>query len=157
MSTMTAHILIGNSHIYHEGIIPFHRIYLSENSRPALIFIDDNINWDKPKETFSKVTWIPTIENMLEDVLLMVSVFAVKDKDVLQQISKFIKKGLEYLEMYDDFKENQRQILYSLNKKRINEYKDLKIIFSIFNGSTLRSAIKNIKDYKFDYELCVSG
>jgi hypothetical protein len=157
MPTMTAHILIGNSHTYHGGIIPFHRIYLSENSRPALILIDEKINWEKPKEAFSKVTWIPTIENMLEDILLMVSIFALKDNDVLQQISKFIKKDLEYLEMYDDFKENQRQILYSLNKKRINGYNDLKVIFSIFNDSALKSEIKKLKNYKFDYELCVSN
>ncbi len=43
MSAMTAHILIGNPHPYHGGIIPLHKIYLSENSRPVLIFIEEEL------------------------------------------------------------------------------------------------------------------
>jgi hypothetical protein len=156
MSTMTAHILIGNSHTYHGGIIPLYRIYLSENSRPALILIEDNINWEHQRGSFKKVIWIPTIENMFEDILLMISIFVLKDKNILKKIHESLKINLENLEIYNDIGEDLRQKLYNLNKTTINEYKDLKIIFSIFNGSTLRSEIKNIKGYKFDYELCVS-
>ncbi len=81
----------------------------------------------------------------------MISIFTVKDETVLKQISEFTKKDLKRLGMYDDFSQEQREKLYRLSKKRINGSNDLIIIFSIFNGSTLQSAIKRLKGYKFSY------
>jgi hypothetical protein len=160
MATMTAQILIGSPHPYHGGIIPSHKIYLSENSRPALIMAKENIGEDSyeqnTKNAFDKVTWIPTLENMLDDILLMVSFFILKDKYISEELLKIDNKKLSFLELYEDIDEKTRFDLYQSNKKVIGGYKDLKFIFSIFKGSALIAETNKIKDYKIDYELCVS-
>ena len=157
MASMTAQILIGNSHPFHGGINPTHKIYLSENSRPALILTQEDIHEQNTKDTFDKVTWIPTLENMLDDILLMISYFILKDEIISQELSKIGSKKLSFLEMYEDISEETRLKLYKSNKDIIGGYKDLKLIFSIFKGSSLISAIKEIKNYGLNFELCVAG
>jgi hypothetical protein len=44
MGTFTAQILIGNNHRYGGGIIPSHAVFLSENSRPAWILKNLDLN-----------------------------------------------------------------------------------------------------------------
>ena len=156
MATMTAQILIGSPHPYNGGINPTHKIYLSENSRPALILTREDIYEQDTKDTFEKVTWIPTLENMLDDILLMVSFFILKDEYILQELSKIDVKKLNFLEMYEEIDEETRLKLYKSNKEIIGGYKDLKFIFSIFKGSSLISAINEIKIFKIEHELCVS-
>lgn len=156
MASMTAQVLIGSPHPFHGGINPTHKIYLSENSRPALILMREDIHEENTKDTFDKATWIPTLENMLDDILLMVSYFILKDEYISKELSKINSKDLRFLEMYEDINEETRLKLYESNKDIINGYKDLILIFSIFKGSSLLSATSKIKDYKIDYELCVS-
>lgn len=68
MSTTTATILIGRAHQNHGGIIPTHLIQLTENSRPSLLL--------QPIEGPSDVkVVIPTLENIVDDIYLMVTVF----------------------------------------------------------------------------------
>ncbi len=156
MATMTAQILIGSPHTYHGGINPTHKIYLSENSRPALILTREDIHEKGTKDTFEKVTWIPTLENMLDDILLMVSFFILKDEYISQELSKIDVKKLNFLEMYEDIDKETRLKLYKSNKEIIGGYKDLKFIFSIFEGSSLISAINEVKLFKIEHELCIS-
>ena len=76
MGTITAQILIGTGHPYHGGIIPTHALWLSENSRPAwrchpfeyLAHAEEH--WED-----RQCVWIPTTENMLEDGLLLATLF----------------------------------------------------------------------------------
>jgi hypothetical protein len=37
MGTITAQILVGSPHLYHDGLMPTHQVFLSENSRPARV------------------------------------------------------------------------------------------------------------------------
>ena len=80
MATTTATIFVGYAHPNHGGINPTHYIQLSENSRPALILhsIDDK------EET--KVM-IPTLENMIDDVYLMIAVCVLKSLKPVKEIA----------------------------------------------------------------------
>jgi hypothetical protein len=157
MATFTAQMLIGQKHSYDSGIINIsHSLYLSENSRPAWILTPTDI-FNEHKQAQPRITWIPTLENMLDDILLMVSYFILKDENISQELSKIDSKKLSFLEMYEDIDKETRLKLYKSNKDIIGGYKDLKLVFSIFKGSSLISAIEEIKNYGLDYELCVAG
>ena len=74
MGTYTGQILIGRGHPNHDGIIPNAQMFVSENSRPVLIMVDI------PDRTGGEgrigyVGWIPTLENPIDDALLMISVY----------------------------------------------------------------------------------
>ena len=71
MSTTTAIILIGQAHQNHSGINPTHLIRLTENDRPALI-LQSIESKEKP------IIIVPTVENMVDDIYLMISVFILK-------------------------------------------------------------------------------
>ena len=154
MATMTAQILIGTSHTWHGGIIPDYRIYLSENDRPALILTSEEI-YSGNTVSIKKIVWIPA-ENWLDDILLMISAIVLKNEKIIELLNKNRKSNLEYLELYKEFDLVSLNNLYAENKKIINEYKGLKVIFSIFQDSSLSLNIKRLKSYKFQYELCTS-
>ncbi len=80
MATFTAQILVGSPHPNHGGINPTHSLFLSENSRPAWILVDPYPD-SGPRN--SRIVWIPTLENMLEDALLMIAVYVCKDDGIL--------------------------------------------------------------------------
>jgi hypothetical protein len=74
MGTYTAQVLIGTPHPNHGGIHPTHQLMLSENSRPAWILT----SWENTEE---EKVWIPTIESMLEDGLLMIAFYLLKERE----------------------------------------------------------------------------
>lgn len=79
MSSHTAQIIVVMPHPNSGGIMPDKSIYLSENGRPALIF----------KESDNKErVWIATLDNTIEDALLMVSNFVVKDEEAIASLKK---------------------------------------------------------------------
>jgi hypothetical protein len=73
MAALTAQILAGSPHPRHDGINPAHYLFFSENDRPAWVLVNQNIFPEK-QSGHSKITWIPTIENMFEDALLMIAI-----------------------------------------------------------------------------------
>lgn len=84
MATFTAHALVGQSHPNHAGILPTHRLYLSENSRPAWILLPEALSVRDGSAMESKVIWLSTLENMLEDGLLLIAVQALQDPVVTE-------------------------------------------------------------------------
>ena len=83
MATFTCQILIGKKHSYDSGIINIsHTLYLSENSRPALI-LSPTEEFTANKQVQQKITWIPTLENMLEDALVMIGLYVLKDQQLI--------------------------------------------------------------------------
>lgn len=115
MGTMTAQLLIGGGHLYHGGITPGHYLYLSENSRPALILLPQNISEDSGSKGKGKITWIPTVDNMLEDALLMIAVHVIRDKEVRRLAGEYIKDlDSNRLELYSSISAEDREKLYRL-------------------------------------------
>lgn len=140
MATTTATIFIGTAHPNHSGIIPTHYIQLTENSRPALLLrsIDGN---DKP------ITVIPTLEDMVKDIYLMVAVFVTKNVILVNEINTPKKES-----MYDLFTDAERKALYKqacLSTKGIN----LKMAFNILEHSHLNSKLEEIKSLPHDIEI----
>jgi len=147
LGTYSAQIIVGTPHPNHGGIIPDKVINLSENSRPALVLKED----DKER------VWIPTLENTIEDALLMVAYFVVKDEEALDAL-KGIKDvtGEEHLEMYEAFTDEQREKLYMANRKALGKYEDLKVVVTVLEGSLFRQQLPVLKQYDVDMEVCLS-
>lgn len=153
MATMTSQILIGRPHPNDDGIIPTHYLFLSENSRPAWILVHQNINFSK--NGHKKITWIPTLENMLEDAFLMVAIHVLENDKVLNLGKSFTSKiDSPRLELYSDLNEEQRNLLYA-ECKLINNFP--KLIISTFKGSHIENTLSILKEYNMDIEVCTNS
>ena len=143
MSTTTATILVGRAHQNHGGVIPTHLIQFTENSRPALLL--------QPIEgPYEVKVIIPTLENVIDDIYLMVSVFILKKMKPSKDIDNW-----ERISMYDLFDEKERYSLYEESKSIIKNT-SIKIIFNIFEGSHLLNYVDIIKEYPNDLEITLS-
>jgi hypothetical protein len=114
MSTFTAQILVGQKHAYDSGIINIsHSLFLSENSRPAWILSPTDI-FKHQEEPQSRITWIPTIENMLEDALVMIGLYVLKDEKLLSMAKNhFTNPRKDFIELYTDINQEDLQELYN--------------------------------------------
>jgi hypothetical protein len=146
MATITASVLIGTAHRYHGGINPTHLLLLSENDRPA---------WQlTPLHTSEpKTVWIPTVENMLDDGLLMVGMLVIRDEWLLHG-AKFKVNYEERALLYDDIAEADRRHLYELCRKLKTE---TKLIISVFKGSSIANQLDVVGNYAFPVEVCRSA
>lgn len=144
MASFTAQILIGNGGGYdNEGIIPDSTLFLSENSRPAWVL----------KYRGRKITWIPTLDNMLEDGLLMLAIFVLKDPELVELAQEYFhNKEVNKAILYDDITEEYRQVLYQ--KSRSMAWK-CKLIISVFNQSYIHPQLSVLNDYPMNLEVCV--
>lgn len=154
MSTVTAHFLVGAPHPNHDGISPRYLLYLHENSRPVLLLTT----------TKGQVlgTWIPTVNQMIHDAFLMISVQALKAPEVIQELERCAPGVLQKVEkrnfeLYGTFSQEQRQGLYALNQEVLGrEYGNLKVALSIYKQSSLRGQLPLLKAYEIGLEVCRS-
>jgi hypothetical protein len=147
----TAQILIGNPiESFMDRFTPQFVIYLAENSRPSLVLNSTSIHQDDAID-FEQVIWVPTLENMLEDALLMIVLYLHKDKAFIEVADKYfeLKSGIECY----DIPEEGRSALYEMLKGyRIRDY----LIVTVFEGSSLTHQVERIKDYEVNGEICCS-
>ena len=126
MATITSTIFIGTSHPNHSGINPSHLILLSENSRPSFILY--NLS-EKQKE----IILIPTIENTMNDLFLMISTY------ILKSLPPFDSKKIDKKKsLYDIINESERENLYSQTKKLLKKNR-IKVVLNLLEGSHLLS------------------
>ena len=152
MATLTAQILVGTSHQNHGGIGPTHFLFLSENSQPAWVLVPENI-FSPGDDKITKVTWIPTIENMLEDALLMIAINVLKDKEISELAKKHFKRDVHgSLSLYEDIDPAALKTLYQKCRKIKNRYK---IVLTVLEGSSIRGQLKVLKNYGIDMEVCI--
>ena len=152
MATLTAQILIGEPHPNHDGINPTHYLYLSENSRPAWVLVHQNIFVEGQNNNSDKITWIPTVENMLEDALLMIAICICKDKQVIELGSDYYEKiESDRVELYTNLDERQRKLIYQ-KCRDIENFP--KIIITTFKGSSIENQLSILELYKMDVEVC---
>lgn len=140
MATTTATIFIGQSHPNHGGINPTHMILLTENSRPMLTLraIDGSEN---------PITIIPTIENMIDDIYLMIAVFILKKVKPNKPLFNENRDSL-----YEIFDEDARKSMYKQTMIDLQKT-DRKIVFNLLDGSNLIHQIDKIKQYPVDFEI----
>jgi hypothetical protein len=140
MATTTAIILIGQTHQNHSGINATHLIRFTENDRPALILQ----SLDEQAEL--KVV-IPTVENTVNDIYLMIAVFILRKITPSKEIHNLERKSL-----YDILDENERLSLYAEVKKVLKATR-IKVVFNILDDSHLLNQIDIIKTYPNDLEV----
>lgn len=117
---------------------------------PAWILVDPYPD-NGPRN--SRIVWIPTLENMLEDALLMIAVYVCKDDGILELIKGFgigIESGT--IELYSDTTESQRRQLY----ERCREIPGFpKIVISVFKESSVgKRQLSLLENYTMDVEVC---
>lgn len=153
MATMTAQILVGGSHRNHGGIIPTHVLFLSENSRPAWILASQQIYADDPVDT-QRIIWIPTVERMLEDAIVMIAMHVVRDPGVIDAASAcFENPESKRLELYADAKAGIDGLYEAA--RAISGFP--KLIVSTFAGSTINRQLPVLREYSMDVEVCPSA
>jgi len=152
MGTFTAQILIGEPHQNHDGIIPYHQLFLSENSRPAWILRKIYTPDDTTKTDVEEIVWIPTLENMLEDALLVIAVHIIRNPDVIKAASAFTEDiSASFLELYSAFKDEELKVLY----EKCREIENFpKLAVSVFRHSTIAGQLSVLQEYKMDLEVC---
>ncbi len=148
ISSNSAQIIVGMAHKNSGGIIFDKMIWLSENGRPALIL--------KESEGKERI-WIPTLENTIEDALLMIAIFVVKDEEELETLKEINDVTAdEHVEIYEAFTEDQRNRLYLANRKALGKYNDLKIVLTVLDGSSFRNQLPVLEHYDINMEVCLS-
>jgi hypothetical protein len=140
MATTTATIFIGRAHPNDSGIIPTHLIRFTENDRPALILQSLGGKYQ------SKVV-IPTIENTVDDIYLMIAVYILKEVQPSKDIHNIKRDSL-----YELFDKQERLNLYAETMKII-ENTQIKVVFNILDNSHLLTQIEIIKSYPNDFEV----
>jgi len=148
MATMTAQILIGRGHPNHDGINPTHYLFLSENGAPAWILVNENIFSFNSNR--SKITWIPTVENMLEDAILMIAVHVLKDHKISAMFNSFFENDEARIKLYD-LQQTQRNELYQQCREHME---GPKLIISVFQDSSIINQLPVLNQYKMDVEIC---
>jgi len=146
MATYTASILVGHSHPNHGGITPTHELFLSENSRPAWILVPH-----LPKSEFRDKIWIPSVEHMLEDGLLMINALVLRNKHIRSSLMQFCKR-LSSVKLYSIPGDE----LSRIHARSRSEYEgiNMKICLSMYEESTLKNQLKVLKGYPFEMEVC---
>ena len=145
MATITAQLLVGEAHTWHGGIMNTATVNLYENSRPAWVYEPV----DRKEEN---IYWVPTVENMLEDGLLLTAVHIWRDDDIIRTLKAATgNDSLKQLELYNLSKED-RDILYEKCKALNNCGK---VILSVFNGSTLLGQAATLERYQVEHEICL--
>ncbi len=147
---MTAQILVGRAHQNHGGINPSHYLFLSENSRPAWVLVPQNIFTESRENESKKITWIPTLEYMLEDALLMIGLYVLEDEKLCDLAEKYFKDfKAKRVALYDDIREEDRKHLYQECRKL--DY-DFKIVITTFDSK--RFNFKFLEEYSMDLSIC---
>jgi hypothetical protein len=154
MATFTSQIVIGRKHSYDSGILHItHTLYLSENSRPAWILTPTD-EFKAKQQNHQKITWIPTLENMLEDALVMIGLYVVKDQELIRLANEsFNQPNKDFIELYDDSKHEDLQKLYHQARKIEGSHK---MILSVYQDSSILQQLPVLKQYQNDIEVCKS-
>jgi hypothetical protein len=149
MATTTATALIGQAHPFGGGIHPTHFLFLTENDRPALTLYTINGGGSLAR----LAVWVPTVENMMEDLMLMAAALTGAQPEVATALNAACGGKPGRLELYS-IGDATRTKLYALNR-------DLpapgKVVLTILEDSSLVAQAARIRDYQADCELCISA
>jgi hypothetical protein len=105
-----------------------------------------------PESQTDSIVWIPTVEHMLEDGLLMAGLLAVRDEQLRQLAEGAFRKPFKgRIEMYDDVPEERRQALYAACRQLS---RDVKVVLTMLHGSSLSAQLPALGEYGFDVEIC---
>jgi hypothetical protein len=91
---------------------------------------------------------------MLEDALVMIGLYVVKDKELIELANQYFKQpNKEFIELYNEVKSEDLQKLYNQARKIEGSHK---IILSVFQGSSILKQLSVLRYYQNDIEVCKS-
>lgn len=156
MGSANAFIMVGKSDLFHWGINPTHCLILHENDAPwwtlTPIFVMQSDREQRKNEDI--VIWIPTIDHMLEDALLMVGIYVLKDKELVALAKEYFKnEEPNRIHLYGDIEPEKLQELRKVCKKAFSRHK-IGMIVAVTSESTILKQIKVLKNYKAEFEVC---
>ncbi len=140
MPTTTAFIMVGKADQNHSGIIPNYYIQFTENDRPALIL--RSIEGEKEKKVI-----IPTIENTIDDIYLMIVIYVLKKITLPRELY-----NLKRISLYELLDDKERFEMYKEAQKILKDIK-IKVVFNILDESHLLDLVSQIKNYPHDFEV----
>ena len=151
MAAITALVFVGYPRPNDGGLRPLVTIEYSEGDRPAFTFPRHTSD---RRDTSSRFVLIPSLENMLDDLLMMIAYREIQDPTVVKSLNSFCNENVEQigrLEVNEKLAPDQRTELFE-HIKKITCFP--KIGICLFNGSELLKTVGHIKDYKMEYEVC---
>lgn len=155
MATLTAQILVGHGHPNHDGINPTHYLFFSQNDRSAWVLLPENIfDRNTARDPVSKKTiWHPTMENALEDALLMIAVYVLREPKTRELAMEcFYDFNDHRVELHkDNVLESDLQSLYEHVRNINAEYK---IVVTTLKGSPIEVQLPVLEKYSMDVEVC---
>lgn len=150
MGSVTAQLLVGYLPQWQGGIDLTHVAYLSENDRPAWILGREELG--PTADNAERVVWIPTVEHMLEDALLMVAVCVEEDPELTNLLSDRLGTPPgDRLELASDLSESDLAELRSQCKAL--DHSGSKCVLTVLEESTIRHQLDVLKGYKLDIEV----
>ncbi len=141
MGTYTAQILVGRAHPFDGGITPTHQLFLSENSRPAWVLTE--LGGDPGR----RAVWIPTVERVLEDGLVMAGALVLQDPELLGALGDARRVPGPCLY---DLPEAIRDALYA----RCRAFRPpAKLVVCAFGGSTILGQLPRLAEFAWKLEV----
>lgn len=148
MATVTAHALVGTADAHHGGVLPSHQLLLWENDWPLYMLIPVPMT-----EGQVIVRWVPTLEHMLEDGLLLLAIHVLGSPALLELAGMSEARGRagKTLEVYDRWdKATHAELLAACRK--LDGFP--KLVLTLLQGCFLNKQIDVLKDYRMDVEIC---
>ena len=146
MATITAQILIGQAHPNSGGLrYNYKTVQLSENSRPCWILKYGNVD----------LTLIPERpETILDDGLVFIGIHVLKIPGLR---ASAIENGINIQDPRTDLTEVTHDSMDPLRKTLLSHYlshtQSTKLIFSVFDQSSILNQLECLRDYAFDCEI----
>ncbi|ASJ07386.1 DNA-3-methyladenine glycosylase I [Thermococcus pacificus] len=142
---VTAFIVVGNRPGFTPGIPnPGYLLLLYENDRPAWELIP--LYPELRKDLGNSKILIPSIENMLEDALLMIGIYVVKDEELIEKARRIFRDSLERrIEIYA-FDRREVEDLRSIARRKLQRY-DIGLIIAPGEDSTILGQLEVLREY----------
>ncbi len=153
---MTAQILVGSDNYFHGGINPTHACFLSENSRPAWVLVPlPSLVLGSLEVPSEPPVWIPTLEHMLEDALLMLALHLVKPPELMALADQqFRCNWRQRAELYTDITMEALAELRAVLRGVKPAPRLGKLVVTVMEGSHIQEKTGVLAEYLWLYEVC---
>jgi hypothetical protein len=93
------------------GRVPVAHMSLTENHRPAFAL---QFPAQSNAELAPKIVWIPTVERMLEDALVMIALYVEQDREVIRLAKQYLGRACpKRVELYRQTDAQVRELFYT--------------------------------------------
>ncbi|MDW7650067.1 MAG: hypothetical protein SCK29_05445 [Bacillota bacterium] len=149
MPAITANILIGRSSTK-DGVYATHSMYLIEEEKPVWFLQETGI--EETGLNGSCVTWVPRRESILENGLLMIALYVVKSKEIVELADKYLHSvGGDKADLNTDIVKNNLEELRKICRR---QKMGRKLVITVMEGSALSSELHLLENYSVPVEVC---